>query len=151
MASLFDIIMSEEDGPNIFDYSNDSLAGLEKFAGNLLGVTDILNYAGGRPVEMGYQGVNRGKADALRHLLLSAELERQHPMIAGPLLFGHEYVTNLLQGQREDERNQDLRNNELGRSIGRKAKSREEVESMARSLIDRGEASVLPELGRGEY
>ena len=72
-------------------------------------------------------------------------------MIAGPLLFGHEYVTNLLQGQREDERNQDLRNNELGRSIGRKAKSRAEVESMARSLIDRGEASVLPELGRGEY
>lgn len=151
MASLFDIIMSEEDGPNIFDYSNDSLAGLEKFAGDMLGVTDILNYAGGRPVEMGYQGVNRGKADALRHLLLSAELQRQHPMIAGPLLFGHEYVTNLLQGQREDDRNQDLHNNALGREIGRKAKTRDEVERMARSLVDEGRARILPELGRGEY
>ena len=56
MASLFDIIMSEEDGPNIFDYSNDSMAGLEKFAGNLLGVTDILNYAGGRRLKWAIRG-----------------------------------------------------------------------------------------------
>lgn len=151
-GSLWDIIASggfPEDGPNVLDYSNDTLAGLEKRITGALGVQDVLDFASS--AGEAYGDASRGKGDALRHVLLSAELQRTHPMLAAPLLFGHEFVTNMLQGQRADDRDMDLKNNAIGRDIGRRAKSREEVERMARDVVENGGVAILPQLRPGEY
>lgn len=144
-GSIWDIIMGDGDGPNMFDYGNDLMATAEKTVSKTMGLGEVMDWA---TKSRGYQGDSRGKGDAMRHLLLSAELQRTHPMMAGPLLYGHEYVTNLLQGQRSDDRAQDLHNNNLGRDIGRRAKSRDEIERMARETLDSGKAMVLPDLQR---
>ena len=144
-ASAWDIMMGKfgKDGPSIFDYGNDAMAMVERMITKKIGIDETLDWAS---QDRGYQGDSRGKGDAMRHLLLSAELQRVHPMLAGPLLYGHEYVTNVLQGQRRDDRDQDLHNNRLGREIGRKAKNRDEIERMARETLESGRAMVLSPL-----
>lgn len=141
-SSLWDIIAGKSggNGPSVFDYGNDLMAAGERQVTGLLGMNETLDWAA---KSRGYSGLSGGKGDAMRHILLSAELQRSYPRLAGPLLYGHEYVTNVLQGQTADDREQDLYNNQVGRDIGRKAKSREEIEQMARGAVDSGKAKVL--------
>lgn len=125
---------SKGPGPTWRDHFNDTLFKLEKAGSKLLGVRDIVNYASNAPERLygKEEGDNSGgRGDALRHLLLSAELHRTHPTLAPIILNGHEYVTNVLQGQSSAARHMDIFNNKIGREIGLKAKSRSEVEKMA--------------------
>lgn len=122
-------------GPTWRDKFNDALHSLEQKGANLLGVNEILDYAANAPGALGYKGDNDGPGDALRHLLLSAELYRTRPTLAPLLLGGHELGTNVLQGQSAESRKMDLFNNELGRVIGQRAKSRAEVEALAKQAL----------------
>lgn len=124
-------------GPSWRDKFNDALHALEQKGANLLGVNEILDYAGSAPAALGYKGDNDGSGDALRHLILSAELYRTKPTLAPILLSGHEFGTNVLQGQSEESRKMDLYNNELGRAIGQQAKSRAEVEALAKQALSK--------------
>lgn len=125
------------------------LALLEYGALGGLNLSDTYKYATKRPLELGLEGDHRGQADALRHILLAAELQRTHPYLAAPLLYGHEFFTNTLQGQPSEEREQDVYNNEIGLQLGKLAKNRQDVERMA--LIGLKKAKVLPEQPYGQY
>lgn len=118
------------------------LAALERAGLYGLGLTDTVDYAVNRPKELGYTEDHRGSGDALRHILLAAELQRTHPYLAKPLLYGHEFVTNMLQSQPAEEREQDLANNEIGFGIAKEAQSRQDVERLAQERL--GKAVVLP-------
>ncbi len=122
-------------GPSWRDKFNDALHALEQKGANLLGVNDILDYASQRPAALGYKEDNDGPGDAMRHLLLGGELYRTHPALAPVLLGGHEMVTNVLQGQSLEARKMDEFNNQLAEQIGRQAKSRAEVETLAKQML----------------
>lgn len=118
----------------------------ERLAALLLGVDDILVYAATRPAQLGIKETAElpgadDYEDALRHILLAAELHRLHPKLAGPLLNAHESITGTLQGQSKDQLDMDLFNNEIGKQIGLLSKSRKEVE--LRALIALPKAKVL--------
>lgn len=130
-------------GLQAYDKFNNLLAGLERGTTKLLGIDEILQYASRRPNELGFEGEHRGAGDALRHLLLAAEMQRQHPWLAQPLLYGHEYLTNMLQGQKAEEREQDVANNQLGFGLGQQAMSRDDVERLA--LMSLKNARMLPQ------
>ena len=121
---------------------HDLLAGLERGVTRGLGINEILDYASRRPQELGYTDDHRGRGDALRHILLAAELQRTHPHLAKPLLYGHEFLTNTLQGQLTEEREQDLENNRIGLQLGQLARSRPEVERLALKGLPK--AKILP-------
>lgn len=107
---------------------------VEKAVTRALGLGDVLDYAERRPSELGYPD-SGGDEKALRHMLLAAELHRTHPYLANPLLYGHEYVTNVLQGQPLDVRAKDLHNNALGAYIGQRSTSREAAEAWAQTAM----------------
>jgi len=121
------------------------LAGMERGVTWSLGLNDTLDWASGAPERLGLLDEHRGKGDALRHILLAAELQQKHPMLAKPLLYGHEFGTNMLQGQRSDEREQDLMNNQIGLQLGQLAAAknwtRADLERMAMQALPK--ASVL--------
>ena len=94
----------------------------------------LFDYASRRPFEFGFEDAPKGKrdfGDALRHLLISAELQRTSPMFAAPLLYGHEFISGKLHGQDPNAERMDIFNNAIGREIGKKAKTRQEVELQA--------------------
>lgn len=125
------------------------LAAIEHVGLSTMGLRDTLNYASNRPIELGYEGDHRGEGDAMRHILMAAELQRTHPLLAKPLLYGHEFVTNTLQGQPAEEREQDLYNNNIGMQLGQLANSRSDVERMARIAVKK--AKILPPAAYGNY
>lgn len=119
---------------------------VEKAVSTLLGVDPRLyDYASERPSQLGFaDDVPDSKTyeGALRHILLAGELQRMNPKVAAPLLYGHEYLSGSLYGQDAPFREMDLYNNELGRELGRKAKTRQELELMALNNLYR--AKVVP-------
>lgn len=125
------------------------LAAMERGGQHILGIDEITDYATQRPGQLGYHDENRGQGDALRHFLLAAELYRTNPRLAPFLLGGHEFITNTLQSQLSEDREQDLYNNEIGRQIGLLSSSREDVER--RALMALPKARVLPEQGPYDY
>lgn len=131
------------DGPTFKDQFNDFLADREKQVANWIGVGPAMQYASSRPAELGYTDDHRGEGDALRHLLLAATLQQKFPRFASPLLWAHENITNVLQGQRPEEREQDTFNNKLGLQIGRQAQTPQQLEQMATGLLKLGQARVL--------
>ena len=125
----------------------------ERGISGALGVDpSLFDYVSRRPSEFGFEYAPKGKrdyGDALRHMLLSAELERTNPLIAGPLLYGHEFISGVMHGQDPKARQMDLFNNQLGRSIGKTAKSRQEVElqsllNLPKSMTLDSESSLKP-------
>ena len=104
----------------------------EKAVTRALGIDpQLFTYASSRPSQFGFEDAPVGKrdyGDVMRHLLLSAELQRTSPMFAAPLLYGHEFISGVLHGQNPEARKMDLFNNALGMEIGKTAKSREQVE-----------------------
>lgn len=139
--------------PKLLDLLNQWLGGFhnllaagERGALYGLGLDNTFKYAAKRPGELGYTDDHRGQGDALRHILLAAELQRQHPYLAKPLLYGHEYITNMLQGQPAEEREQDVNNNDIGLQLGQLASTmgwdRPKVEQMA--LTGLPKAKTLP-------
>ena len=120
------------------DYDNLKGAAIwntEKAISRMLGVDpSLLEYVDRRPSEFGFEDSNP-YGDALRHLLLAGELQRMHPSVARPLLWGHEHISGRLYGQPERFRNMDLENNEIGLFLGNRAKSREALENQALLML----------------
>lgn len=123
------------------DWIHHGLASAQEGLGGLLGIGDAMRYASKRPRQLGYEDERAGSGDALRHLLLAAELRRTHPWLATPLLYGHEAI-NYLQGAEPREIRQDLRNNKIGQEIGRMAGSRDDAEQLAIARLK--EATIYP-------
>lgn len=107
---------------------------VEKAITTALGANGLVDYAERRPSELGYPD-SLGAEKALRHMLLAGELHRLHPWLADPLLFGHEYISNVFHGQPIDVRGKDLFNNSLGKYIGQRANSRQDVENWAQAAM----------------
>lgn len=107
----------------------------------LLGINpETVDYAIERPYGLGFQASSPGEknqADALRHILLSAELYRKNPDVADAVLNAHEQLSGRLHGQDPRAREMDLHNNALGREIGQVATSRAEVEALALKALPR--------------
>jgi hypothetical protein len=122
------------------------LSDVEEHLGQKLGLNTITEYAHNRAEDLAGASYTEGAAvdeiKTLRHLLLAGELVRTHPTIAPMVLNGHEYVTNVLQGQATQTRHRDLFNNALGMKLGAVAKSREELETMALNAIKSGQARL---------
>lgn len=119
------------------------IAAAERGVSNVLGITDALDYASKRPGQIGYgYDDHRGAGDAMRHILMSAELHRTHPRLAGPILWGHEFLTGTMHGQPSEEREQDLYNNAIGAQIGQIARSRDDIERMAKIAMPK--SRILP-------
>lgn len=107
---------------------------VERAVTRALGVQSALDYAQGRPAALGYPD-SLGTEKALRHLLLAAELHRTAPRLADPLLYGHEYGSNVLHGQSLDVRYKDLHNNALGKYIGQRSRTRADAEAWAQAAL----------------
>lgn len=113
-----------------------TLHSVENFITSKLGVKEDLDYSDRRSTELyGEDKDKYSKTDPARHILLSAELHRKHPVLADPLLFGHELVSNKLSGEAQDEIDQDLANNRLGKLIGSVSKSRAETEWLTKKAM----------------
>lgn len=90
-----------------------------------------------------------GEADAMRHLLFQAQLMRKYGELPAKMVsYIHEYTSP---SQPSAEREMDLYNDILGREIGKKAKSEEELIELARRYAESGRAKVLPKEQRGGY
>lgn len=95
------------------------------------------------------KGEVAGEADAMRHLLFQSKLTRKYGETPAKIIsYLHEYTSP---GQPSAEREMDLINDELGREIGRSAKSEQELIEMARRYIESGKAKTLPKEQRGGY
>lgn len=92
-------------------------------------------------IESQYQG----EGDALRHILTSAIVTNKWgtKTPAKILSWLNENVKGTLQGATEEDRDMDLTNDTIGREIGLKAKSEEEIFKLAKEAVQSGKAKVL--------
>ena len=127
------------------DDFNDALYDAERAIADFAGFGDILTYADKRPGELGYKNPHRGSHDAVRHMLLGGRLQQRYGNLTGLILSGHEYGSNVLQGQDSASREQDILNNDFGQGLGRTTKTAEELESAVAAAMKRGRGAVLPE------
>ena len=137
------------DKQSFYDYFQQApLFPVEKAVSTLLGVDpNLYSYVSERPSQFGFEDStpeSKGYEGALRHLLLAGELERRNPRVAGPLLYGHEFLSGTLYGQPAEYREMDLYNNMLGRELGRQAKSREHLELLALTNLHRARTVPPP-------
>lgn len=116
------------------DSISEGVAKVQEHVGKLVGVDEVMGYAAKRPKELGIQDDRYGAGDAMRHLLLAAELHRLHPRIADAILYGHEGI-NILQGADLSATQQDLYNNKIGKEIAELSRSRHETEQLAISRL----------------
>lgn len=108
---------------------------------NMLGIDrEVIDYASVRPAMLGFPDAPRGEktqGDALRHILLSAELHRTNPDVADAVLNAHEHLSGFLHLQDPRAKDMDLHNNAIGKEIGKVATSRAEVEALALKALPR--------------
>jgi hypothetical protein len=122
-------------------FGHQSIFQTERGVMRMLGINPkTVDYAIDRPYELGFQTPPEGEKnqnDALRHILLSAELHRLNPNVADTVLNAHEQLSGRLHGQDPRAREMDLFNNEIGKEIGKTATSRAEVEALALKALER--------------
>lgn len=86
-------------------------------------------------------GWTGGPADAFRHIVASAEMTRRRsPALAWALGEANELKGNFFDRQSADDLEMDRHNNEIGRRIGEKARSFDDVLAGAREAISEGAA-----------
>lgn len=89
-----------------------------------------------------------GAADAMRHILFQGQLMRKYGETpAKTISYVHEYTSP---GQAAEARAMDLYNDEIGRELGRVAKSDEELIDLAAKYVRSGKAKTLSG-SRGGY
>lgn len=121
---------------NKWDAYHRGLSNVEYGTANMLGLGPTWDYADTRPAAIGVQGPQAGGyPDALRHLLLAGELQRTHPVLAGPVLWAHENISGFLHDQDTDDKAMDTFNNDLGRRLGQQSGSRQELELKALNAL----------------
>lgn len=93
---------------------------------------------------------HNGPADAMRHMLFQAQITKNHsPTLAKIISQGHERLLDW--GQPDAEQAMDFHNDALGREIGAKAKSIDEMTQMAKDAIMSGRAKVIGHDLPGKY
>lgn len=93
---------------------------------------------------------HNGPADAMRHMLFQAQITKNHsPTLAKIISQGHERLLDW--GQPDAEQAMDFHNDALGREIGAKAKSIDEMTQMAKDAIMSGRAKVINRDLPGKY
>lgn len=93
---------------------------------------------------------HNGEADAMRHMLFQAQIAKNYnPTLAKIISRGHEYFMDP--GQPDAEQAMDFQNDSIGRQIGAKAKSVDEMSQMARDAISSGKARVIGRDLPGKY
>lgn len=90
-----------------------------------------------------------GKADAMRHLMYQADLTRRFNPTAANVISRLNELTSP--GQSKAEYEMDLYNDALGREIGERAGSEEDVVKLAREYVEKNKAKVLPKEERTGY
>lgn len=102
-----------------------------------VGLGDIKRYSESKPAEMGINknSEHNGMYDAARHILASAELTRKYgPTLADMFTTGYEKA--LWFGEpNEAAYNMDIHNNQLGRELAQKYKTREEIEQAMMDML----------------
>lgn len=97
----------------------------------------------------GKETQHNGKSDAMRHIIFSALAEQDYTDVgAKTISFLNE---NITLNQNKAEKAMDYHNDAIGREIGKKAKSKEEIVQMAREAIDSGKARVIGKELEGPY
>lgn len=106
------------------------------------GLRPILDKAQDLPLKYyAATGEHNGEADAMRHMLLQAQLLQKYGETPAKAIgWLHE---NISFGQPEREKTMDEYNDVLGREIGAKAKSEQEMIDMARQYIDSKKAKSI--------
>jgi hypothetical protein len=106
------------------------------------GLRPILDKAQDLPLKYyAATGEHNGEADAMRHMLLQAQLMQKYGETPAKAVgWLHE---NISFGQPEREKAMDEYNDVLGREIGAKAKSEQEMIDMARQYIDTKKAKSI--------
>jgi hypothetical protein len=93
---------------------------------------------------------HNGPADAMRHMLFQAQITKNHsPTLAKIISQGHERLLDW--GQPDAEQAMDFHNDALGREIGAKAKTIDEMTQMAKDAITSGRAKVIGHGLPGKY
>jgi len=93
---------------------------------------------------------HNGPADAMRHMLFQAQLTKNYnPTLAKIISQGHERLLDW--GQPDAEQAMDFHNDALGREIGTKAQSIEEMTQMAKDAIASGRAKTINRDLPGKY
>ena len=90
-----------------------------------------------------------GKADAMRHLMYQADLTRRFNPTAANVISRLNELTSP--GQSKAEYEMDLYNDALGREIGERAGSEEDVVKLAREYVEKNKAKILPKEERTGY
>ena len=123
---------------------DDIVRTVRKYEGQLadkLGLLDTIKYQNRRPQELGVTGEHNGQADALRHIIGSAQYARDYgPTLANIFTTGHEYLFYPFEphGAAMD---MDLHNNQIGRDLAAKYKTQAEVEQAALELLRQAKES----------
>lgn len=86
-----------------------------------------------------------GEGDAMRHILFSAMATKAYGSDKVPKILSwlNENVKGRLEGADEKERDMDLTNDSIGREIGMKAKTEDELIQMAKDAIASKKAKVI--------
>jgi hypothetical protein len=93
---------------------------------------------------------HNGPADAMRHMLFQAQLTKNYnPTLAKIISQGHERLLDW--GQPNAEQAMDFHNDAIGRQIGAKAQSIDEMTQMAKDAIASGQAKVIGHDLPGKY
>jgi hypothetical protein len=123
---------------------------MKRGAAELLGVADIPQRAERESVAAyGIGESGGGKADAMRHMMYQADLTRKFNPTTADIVSRLYELTSP--GQSDAEGEMDKFNDALGREIGRRAKTDEDVVRLAREYVDKNRAKVLPKEARTGY
>jgi hypothetical protein len=119
-------------------------------AAEVLKIADITRRAERESVAAyGLKESGGGKADAMRHLMYQADLTRRiGPRTASVVSYLHELTSP---GQSDAEEAMDKFNDALGREIGKRAMTDEDVVRFSREYVDKNKARVLPKGERTGY
>ncbi len=105
----------------------------------MLLVLEVARLAQAESLRSSLPGYYDGPADAVRHLVLAAELRRRAGLaVANVFLYGNELPGLILGGESRPGTTMDLTNNSIGLGIGARARSYAEVVAMARTAIQAG-------------
>lgn len=101
-------------------------------------ILDVIRVAQAEALRSSLPGYYDGPADAVRHIVLAAELRRRAGLGAARILLeGHEFPDRFNSGRSASTAMDDA-NNRLGLAIGGRARSYAEVVEMARAAIRDG-------------
>ena len=132
------------------EYAGRGARSVKRGAAELLGVADIPRRAERESVAaFGVKESGGGKADAMRHLMYQADLARKFNPTAANVVSRLYELTSP--GQSSAEYEMDLYNDALGRQIGERAKSDEDVVRLAREYVEKNKAKILPKEQRTGY